>query len=119
MIRFAQLAEAETAVPSSPNYSFLSETVRRVGMEPFPAKFQQYNPLGVTPSLTHLPHWHSGQRRLGSSNATRQHANGLLGTPLRPCMGLRRTLRVFMYVVVETHFRDNIVRFKRHLNEER
>ena len=66
--------------------------------------------------LSHVYHWHNGQRRLGSTYATRQYVNGL---PLRPCMGLCRTLRVFMYVVVETHFRDNTVRFKFRSNDER
>jgi hypothetical protein len=113
VFQFAQLAEAETAVRSSPNYLILSETVRRVGMEPLPASSCNTTHGAVT----RLPHWHSGQRRLGSANATRQHANGLLGTPSRPCMGLRRTLRVFMYVVVET--RDNTVRFKLRSNDER
>jgi hypothetical protein len=50
-------------------------------------------------TVTRFPR--SSQKRPGSADATRQHVDGLLGTPLTPCMGLR----VLMYVVVETHFR--------------
>ena len=58
--------------------------------------------VGADPSMyasmtavTRFPR--SSQKRPGSANAIRQHANGLLGTPLRPCV----RLRVLVYVVVE------------------
>ena len=76
--------------------SFLSETVRGDV-----AKFRQYA------SMTAVPH--SSQRRPGSANATRQHVNGLLGTPLRYCMGLR-VLKVSKYSwprLVATKLRSN------------
>ena len=70
----------------------------------------------VTHAFTPLAH---RPKEAGQCQCNETACEDLLGTPLRPCMGLRRTLRVFMYVVVETHFRDNIVRFKRHSNDER
>jgi hypothetical protein len=58
-------------------------------------------------SLTRLPH--SSRRRPGSANATRQHVDGLLGTPFRPCMGLR----VLTYVVVDSLYLAKMIRFDR------
>jgi len=40
------------------------------------------------PSMYAHVYQHSSQRRSGSANATRQHVNGLFGTPLRPLQGL-------------------------------
>ena len=95
-----QVAEAETAVGtyyiSLQIVSFLSETVRGDV-----AKFRQYA------SMTAVPH--SSQRRPGSANATRQHVNGLLGTPLKSCMGLR-VLKISKYSwprLVATKLRSN------------
>ena len=72
----------------SRQYIPLSETVP----ENIAAKIQQYNAWGEPLDVRLNDHCHrfapSSERRPGSANATTQHMDGLLGTPLRPCIGL-------------------------------
>jgi hypothetical protein len=91
VVQFEQVAEAETAkLPPS-------HLKRRGAMQP-----SSSNTILDVHFNERLPH--SSQKRPGSANATRQDVNGLLGTPLRPCM----SLGVLMFVEVETHWGKHI-----------